>query len=258
MDAPPPERSPGRERCGPREEPRGGQGRESAPGRAGRAFRQVRGRRRTPARAWRSGCAALPGARLELRCSRSGYSVRRARARPTTSATATTAKDDPEHKAASAWAGAGAAALGLDGEVDADVFRTVLEGKVPDGSGTQLGRRGKEGSIEHRPGRDLTFSAPKSVSLAALVGGDETHRRRPRPGRGGNPRLGGEERRRDPDAGPGDRTDGPGRESEDRRRHLPPRHLAQPRPAAPHPCGARQLGAGGGRQVAEHGQRGAL
>ena len=83
------------------------------------------------------------------------------------------AKDDPEHKAASAWAGAGAAALGLDGEVDADVFRTVLEGKVPDGSGTQLGRRGKEGSIEHRPGRDLTFSAPKSVSLAALVGGDE-------------------------------------------------------------------------------------
>ena len=82
------------------------------------------------------------------------------------------ANDDPDHKAASAWAGAGAAELGLDGEIDADVFRAVLEGKVPDGSGKELGRRGKDGEIAHRPGRDLTFSAPKSVSLAALVGGD--------------------------------------------------------------------------------------
>ena len=83
------------------------------------------------------------------------------------------AKDDPKHKSASAWAGKGAAELGLDGEVDADVFRTVLEGKVPDGSGRQLGRQGKDGEIVHRPGRDLTFSAPKSVSIAALVGGDK-------------------------------------------------------------------------------------
>ena len=83
------------------------------------------------------------------------------------------AKDDPEHRAASAWAGKGAAELGLNGPVDADVFRAVLEGKVPDGSGLQLGRRVKDGNILHRPGRDLTFSAPKSVSLAALVGGDQ-------------------------------------------------------------------------------------
>ena len=83
------------------------------------------------------------------------------------------AKDDPKHKSASAWAGKGAAELGLDGEVDADVFRAVLEGKVPDGSGRQLGRQGKDGEIVHRPGRDLTFSAPKSVSIAGLIGGDE-------------------------------------------------------------------------------------
>ena len=82
------------------------------------------------------------------------------------------AKDDPEHREASAWAGRGAEELGLTGPVDPETFRAVLEGKVPDGSGTELGRRGKDGEIAHRPGRDLTFSAPKSVSIAALVGGD--------------------------------------------------------------------------------------
>ena len=80
--------------------------------------------------------------------------------------------DDPEHREASGWAGRGAEELGLKGPVDPETFRAVLEGKVPDGSGTELGRRGKDGEILHRPGRDLTFSAPKSVSLAALVGGD--------------------------------------------------------------------------------------
>ena len=82
-------------------------------------------------------------------------------------------KDDPEHREASGWAGKGAEELGLTGPVDPATFRAVLEGKVPDGSGTELGRRGKDGEILHRPGRDLTFSAPKSVSIAALVGGDD-------------------------------------------------------------------------------------
>ena len=81
------------------------------------------------------------------------------------------AKDDREHRDASAWAGRGAAELGLHGSVDPDQFKSVLAGHVPDGP--QLGRRGKDGSISHRPGRDLTFSAPKSVSLVALIGGDE-------------------------------------------------------------------------------------
>ena len=83
------------------------------------------------------------------------------------------AKDDAEHRAASAWAGKGADELGLKGPVDAGTFRAVLEGRVPDGSDTRLGRRGKDGEIQHRPGRDLTFSAPKSVSIAALIGGDD-------------------------------------------------------------------------------------
>ena len=82
------------------------------------------------------------------------------------------ARDDPAHREVSAWAGKGAEDLGLTGPVDPDLFKAVLEGKVPDGSGRRLGRRRKDGVLEHRPGRDLTFSAPKSVSLAALVGGD--------------------------------------------------------------------------------------
>ena len=81
------------------------------------------------------------------------------------------AKDDPAHRDASAWAGKGARALGLSGPVDPGAFRAVLEGKVP--GGPQLGKRGKDGTIHHRPGRDVTLSAPKSVSLAALVGGDD-------------------------------------------------------------------------------------
>ena len=78
---------------------------------------------------------------------------------------------DAAHRQASAWRGRGAEALGLGGSVDADAFTQVLEGRLPDG--TRIGRRARDGSIEHRPGRDLTLSAPKSVSLAALVGGDE-------------------------------------------------------------------------------------
>ena len=82
------------------------------------------------------------------------------------------AKDDPAHREASAWRGRGAESLRLDGAVEPDQFRKILEGEIPDGSGRRLGKRGKGGIVHHRPGRDVTFSAPKSVSLAALIGGD--------------------------------------------------------------------------------------
>ncbi|MDE0035586.1 MAG: relaxase domain-containing protein [Deltaproteobacteria bacterium] len=80
-------------------------------------------------------------------------------------------KDDPAHREASAWAGKGAEELGFSGPVDPDTFRAILEGRVP--GGRQLGRKDPDGSIHHRPGRDVTLSAPKSVSVMALVGGDE-------------------------------------------------------------------------------------
>ena len=74
-----------------------------------------------------------------------------------------------EHRQASAWHGRGAAALGLEpgGKVSAATFETILRGHVP-GTDIRLGRR-RDGKHEHRPGFDITFSAPKSVSLAALL-----------------------------------------------------------------------------------------
>ena len=72
--------------------------------------------------------------------------------------------------APSAWHGAGADALGLAGRVDRDDLVRVLEGRLPDG--TDLATRGNRQHYR-RLGVDLTFSAPKSVSLQALAGGDE-------------------------------------------------------------------------------------
>lgn len=70
----------------------------------------------------------------------------------------------------SLWMGEGAKALGLEGNVRGDDLTAVLEGRLPDGS-----RLGKEvnGQHVHRPGHDLTFSAPKSVSILALIGNDK-------------------------------------------------------------------------------------
>ncbi len=80
------------------------------------------------------------------------------------------AKNDPEHRQASFWHGAAAGDLGLKAHVRPSVFEDVLEGRVP-GTETRLGRM-REGEHDHRPGWDLTFSAPKSVSLEGLVVGD--------------------------------------------------------------------------------------
>jgi len=78
--------------------------------------------------------------------------------------------DDPD--AQGQWFGAAADKLGLSGAVDRDTFKALLDGKLADG--TELGTvREKGGEKEHRPGWDLTFSAPKSVTLLAEIGGDK-------------------------------------------------------------------------------------
>ena len=80
------------------------------------------------------------------------------------------AKNDSEHRQASFWYGDAAKALGLKAHVRPSRFESVLSGYVP-GTDQRLGRM-REGEHDHRPGWDITLSAPKSVSLEALVMGD--------------------------------------------------------------------------------------
>ncbi|HEV2417395.1 MAG TPA: MobF family relaxase [Terriglobia bacterium] len=83
----------------------------------------------------------------------------------------------------SEWQGKLAEQWGLSGPVGNEHFARLTEGQHPhteaqlvrhQASKTYEGKFGKEvTSVEHRAGWDATFSAPKSVSLTALVGGDE-------------------------------------------------------------------------------------
>ena len=81
------------------------------------------------------------------------------------------------------WRGKLAEEFGLSGAVGALEFSRLAEGQHP-ATGEQLVRHravheyktedGRTVSpVEHRAGWDATFSAPKSVSLTALVGGDD-------------------------------------------------------------------------------------
>ena len=90
------------------------------------------------------------------------------------------AKGDSEHRKANFWHGEAARALGR--HVSPKRFNRVLEGHVP-GTGQRLGRM-RDGGHQHRPGVDITLSAPKSVSLAALLHGDRRVIRAQHPGQG--------------------------------------------------------------------------
>src|ERR1700723_529956 len=81
------------------------------------------------------------------------------------------------------WQGRLAKQLGLSRTVTAEDFQKLSEGQHPR-TGQQLVRRSasfeyrnpqgkKVKTLAHRAGVDVTFSAPKSVSLTALVGGDD-------------------------------------------------------------------------------------
>jgi conjugative relaxase-like TrwC/TraI family protein len=81
------------------------------------------------------------------------------------------------------WTGKLAAEWGLVRAVEATQFERLAEGQHP-GTGEQIVQHrvsrtytNEHGenvtSAEHRAGWDATFSAPKSVSITALVGGDE-------------------------------------------------------------------------------------
>ncbi|NEQ54656.1 MAG: relaxase domain-containing protein, partial [Leptolyngbya sp. SIO3F4] len=70
----------------------------------------------------------------------------------------------------SRWLGNGAKKLNLSGDVNTETFQQLLRGQTPEGQ--NLFSR-KVNIDKRRAATDFTFSAPKSVSIAALVQQDE-------------------------------------------------------------------------------------
>ncbi|VVE85396.1 MobF family relaxase [Pandoraea sputorum] len=68
------------------------------------------------------------------------------------------------------WQGEGARALALEGPIEQAQFSRLLDGQLPNGERIQT--TFDTTAHKKRMGLDLTFSAPKSVSMQALVAGD--------------------------------------------------------------------------------------
>jgi conjugative relaxase-like TrwC/TraI family protein len=79
-----------------------------------------------------------------------------------------------EGEATGRWRGDGARELGLSGEVEPEALRAMLTGADPAGGEPLVATNGvtrRQGPV---PGFDLTFSAPKSVSLLWALGEEQT------------------------------------------------------------------------------------
>ena len=77
-------------------------------------------------------------------------------------------------EATGVWFGEGAKDFNVSGIFDAKdskEFKDLLDGRMPDGR--VLGKKGKDNEVNHRPGADLTFSSPKSISVEMHVLGDK-------------------------------------------------------------------------------------
>jgi conjugative relaxase-like TrwC/TraI family protein len=70
------------------------------------------------------------------------------------------------------WMGAGAAALGLQGEVEAEAFGALIAGRDPSSGEVLRPTSGRDRVCS----LDLTFSAPKSVSVLFAIGDEEISR----------------------------------------------------------------------------------
>ena len=79
-----------------------------------------------------------------------------------------------EGEAEGQWKGAGARELGLENEVGAEQLTAMLTGLDPASGALLVGSRGVSGGRGPVPGFDLTFSAPKSVSLLWALGDPAT------------------------------------------------------------------------------------
>lgn len=79
-----------------------------------------------------------------------------------------------EGSIAGVWAGKGAEKLGLKGQVKEKDFVNLAEGKDPRTEEQLIKyRKTNETYVGHRAGFDITFSAPKSLSLTSLIGEDK-------------------------------------------------------------------------------------
>ena len=79
-------------------------------------------------------------------------------------------RGDPSLQSDTQWQGTGAENLNLSGPVDKAVFQQLLHGQTPDGK--PLHSKAIKAD-NHRAATDYTFSAPKSVSIAALIQKDK-------------------------------------------------------------------------------------
>ncbi len=79
-----------------------------------------------------------------------------------------------EGEAEGRWTGDAAAELGLEGNVGADQLTAMLTGRNPADDTSLVGMAGVPSSRGAVPGFDLTFSAPKSVSLLWALGDGPT------------------------------------------------------------------------------------
>ncbi len=77
---------------------------------------------------------------------------------------------DPDLQSDTRWQGKGATNLNLTGPVDKQIFQQLLHGQTPEGKLLHSKAIQKD---NHRAATDYTFSAPKSVSIAALIQKDK-------------------------------------------------------------------------------------
>ena len=91
---------------------------------------------------------------------------------PSQAASAGGGEEESTPRGKGQWFGRGADALGLRGPVDPQTLNAIIRGELPNGD--VLGTRPDPatGERQHTGGWDLTFSAPKSVSVLAEITGN--------------------------------------------------------------------------------------
>lgn len=81
-------------------------------------------------------------------------------------------KNSQTVRQSSSWYGKLAQSVGVDGQINSQIFSDLLHGRSPNGE-TLVKKDHLAKGAKARAGIDLTTSAPKSVSVQSLVFGDQ-------------------------------------------------------------------------------------